>query len=79
MSIETILDTMQEQRQIVMNLDDLEITLLAKQIAFYAAMIDAANDDPLDDSYDHEMIMMVMERVFKGLVEEYQKKVNQLI
>lgn len=79
MDITAYLDIIQEQRQMVVDLDDLEVTLLAKQIAFYAAMINAANDDPLDEPENHTAVMHVMTRVFNGLVEEYQKKINLLI
>lgn len=73
---QSVLDVFKQQEDLVMALDNPEITEVAKRLAFYDAMIDAAEHDPLDDPEDHNEILQLMKTTRQELVETYQQLVN---
>ncbi len=66
-----------EQLEKVMELDVPEINQLAKKIAYYDAMIDAAEDSPLDEAEDQAELMQFFKETRQVLIEGYQSLVNE--
>ena len=67
---------LEEQRALVLALNDIPIIETAKDIAFYSAMLDAALDDPFDDEEDQEEILAYFKKNLQDLIETYQQLVN---
>lgn len=76
---EFVYKTIEEQLEICLALDDVALTETAKKIAYYNAMIDAAQDDPFDDAEEQEEILDYFKSVLKELTETYQGLVNDLL
>ena len=70
-------NTLANELDKVLALDVPEITELAKKIAFYDAMIDAATDDPLDDPEHQDELMQFFTEVRSELLSTYQELVNE--
>lgn len=75
-----VMKVFNDQKALVLALDDPAITELAKEIAFYSAMIDAALSDPDDDpefqEFQEEFLQIFKTRQTE-LVETYQSLVNE--
>lgn len=71
-----VMDVFKQQEATVVALDIPEITTLAKRIAFYDAMIDAAVCDPMDDEADQHQMLMYLKTHHYELVQQYQQLVN---
>lgn len=67
---------LEEQRALVLALNDIPIVETAKDIAFYSAMLDAALDDPFDDEEEQEEILAYFKKNLQELIETYQQLVN---
>lgn len=67
---------LEEQRALVLALNDIPIVETAKDIAFYSAMLDAALDDPFDGEEEQEEILAYFKKNLKELIETYQQLVN---
>lgn len=71
-----VYEVLETQRQKVLDIQSNEITILAKDIAFYSAMIDAAIDDPLTPEADQDEMLAFLKDELNKLVNVYQIKVN---
>jgi hypothetical protein len=56
-----------------------EVDICARNIAFFAAMIDAATEDPLDDDADQGEILEYLQGRMLFHVERYQEMMNVLL
>lgn len=72
-----LLNTINQYEAQVLAIDNEEVTQLAKKIAYYSAMIDAALDDPLDDDALQEETLAYLRKVHTEHVESYQILVNE--
>lgn len=70
---------LENQEKIVLDIKDPRVDLFAKKIAFYAAMIDAAKDDPMDDPDDQTEILESLELRLKHDIVTYQNLVNEYL
>ena len=70
-----ICETEREKVRVLEN-DLPEIAEMALDIAYYYAMLDAANDDPLDDEDEHTALTAYLLGRLKELIERYQSTVN---
>lgn len=71
--------TARQQEELVVALEDRRITDLAKRIAYYAAMIDAAEADPLDNPKEQQEILRHFRNVMNENVQTYQILVNEAL
>lgn len=71
-----VYNILEEQMTLVMNIDDPIIIEETKKIAFYAAMLDAALEDPMDDADDHAEMLEFLKKNITEHVETYQSLVN---
>lgn len=53
-----------------------EIVDLAQDIAYYTAMIDAAEDDPIEDLQTHEAIMRYFKKQREASMDRYMSLIN---
>jgi hypothetical protein len=74
-----VLNVIADQLQQVLRIDDPRVIREAKNIAFYSAIIDAAEDDPIEDAEDHADYLEFFNEHLTAHVEEYQKLVNELM
>lgn len=72
-----LLDIIEDQRKLVLELDDPKITHLAERIAYYSAMLDAAEADPMDEPELQEAMLAHFKDVLTKHIEEYQSLVNE--
>lgn len=75
----TVWLTIDEQRLMVHEINDERVIHLSKNIAYYSAMIDAAEADPLDDPDDHQEVLTFLRESLQRNIEEYQQLVNDLL
>jgi len=61
---------------LVINMTDSRIIKTALELAYYTAMLDAANDDPLDSYDDQEELCDMFEEKIQTLTEKFQSLVN---
>jgi hypothetical protein len=73
---EFVLDMLDKQEALVLRIEDPQVTLLAKKIAFYSAMIDAAVSEPDEDDIDQREFLELFRQRHTELVETYQALVN---
>lgn len=74
-----LITIVEEQHAKVRALAVQEITEVAEDIAYYSAMIDAAEDDPLNDREEHYAMLAYLKKEHKDLVEHYQSLVNSYL
>lgn len=73
-----IYDTIERELNKVVELKDPKVIETAMKLSFYVAMVDAAEDDPMDDEDQPEMLEFFAGRI-QELTREYQEIVNDLI
>ena len=61
---------------IVMSLDDPSIVSTAMRLSYYASMLDAAIDSPMDDAADQEQLLALFDEQIKSATDQFQKLVN---
>lgn len=66
-----------DYEETVLRIEDYAVTELAKKIAYYAAMINAAHDDPFEDDAEQDEILSFLTATQTQLVETYQNLVNE--
>lgn len=71
-----IYQVLDQQLELVLAIDDDEVTETAKKIAYYCAMIDAANDDPFDNADEQNEMLEYLAKNLTELIEKYQELVN---
>lgn len=72
-------DVLENQQKQVLLLNNPRLILEAKNIAFYAAMIDAAEDDPMSDPEEQiELLTHFRSKMYQH-VQVYQDLVNNLM
>lgn len=64
------------ERVKVLAIEDPKVDEAAKNIAYYAAMIDAAIDDPLDDTDEQEALLAYFKQNLEEHIEHYVPLVN---
>lgn len=74
-----VMKTIEDGRTQVLAIDDPAVILEAKNIAFYSAMIDAGEDDPVEDEDAHLEIINYLRFELKSHVETYQELTNELL
>ena len=74
-----LIKVVNDQRDLVLALEDPDITRHAKLIAYYSAMRDAAIDDPMDDPEDQKDILALLESRLQEHIETYQDLVNNAL
>ena len=68
-----------EQRLLVHEINDERVIHLSKNIAYYSAMIDAAEADPLNDPEDQQEVIAFLRETLQRNIEEYQQLVNDVL
>lgn len=79
MNTKIFFDVIESQLEIVMALEDQEVTETAKELSYYVAMLDAAEDDPMEDQDRQDVIVAVLKHRIQELTEQYQQLVNERI
>lgn len=72
-----VMNTIRTQHDHVVNLEDQVVTLWAKRVAFYYAMLIAADEDPLDDQEDQAEIIELLKKLLNDCSECYMESVNR--
>lgn len=72
-----VMNTIKTQHDHVVNLEDQVVTLWAKRVAFYYAMLIAADEDPLDDQEDQAEIIELLKKLLNDCSERYMESVNR--
>lgn len=70
---------LEDQRKQVVANDSPEITALAKDIAFYHAMLDAQASDPFSDADDDAELTQFLQSRLSERTTAYQIAVNQML
>lgn len=71
-----VLKTIKDYEQVCIAIDDPQINLAAKFVAYYSAMIDAAEDDPMEDVDEQAAILDYLKAEHKKHTENYQQLTN---
>ena len=74
-----LVTVVEQQEAIVTDLTDPRVDHAARFIAFYAAMIDAAKDDPMDTEEEQNDALAYFNDKLTHWVEHYQKLINELL
>jgi hypothetical protein len=74
-----VFQTLEEQKALVLALDDSAVTESAKSVAFYSAMLDAAPEDPLDDPKEMEEMLTYLKKCLAEELDTYMSLVNDLM
>ena len=74
-----VYEVIEEQLNIVVALTDPRVIETAMKLSFYMAMVDAANDDPMDEESDQQEMLVFFNNHIKELTNTYQQIVNDLI
>jgi hypothetical protein len=72
-----VLNTIKTQHAHVVDLEHQDVTYWAKSVAFYYAMLIAADEDPLDDPEDQAEIIEFFKKVLNNSSEHYMESVNK--
>lgn len=78
-NIDHLIEVIEDQHTLVTSLATPEIISVAHDLAFYYAMLDAAQDDPLDDEEEQTELVHYLMTQLKELVERYQTLVNDVL
>lgn len=70
-------NVMNSQLALVLNIVDPEVTDAAKRLAYYVAMLDAALDDPMDDSAEQAEVIEFLKTKLDEWTSTYQDLVNK--
>jgi len=76
MSIDNLVTITEEYLEMVIARTDDELDDVARRIAYYYAMKQAALDDPLDDDSDHAAMVNYFDDNLTELTEKYMDLVN---
>jgi len=77
MALEALMKEVSLQEALVMEMTDRLIISTALRLAYYTAMLDAANDDPLDSYDDQEEICNKFTAKIEELTWKFQDLVNE--
>lgn len=75
----TLIAIIKEQHDATLSLDDPQVTVLAKQIAFYSAMISAAEADPMESLFDRTVTRLHLRYQLERAFDAYVDRINELM
>ena len=74
--ISDLIAVMDEELQKVDAIPDSRVTHFATRVAFYAAMLDASEDDPIEDEDTHRAVWDYLTTQYREALDAYQSLVN---
>jgi len=75
----SLIAIIQEQHDATLSLNDPQVTVLAQQIAFYTAMIAAAEADPLESLFDRAVTRLHLRYRLEKAFDAYVDRINELM
>lgn len=75
----SVLKIVKDYEQTCIAIDDPQINLAAKFVAYYSAMINAAEDDPMEDAAEQAEMLEHLNHELKHHVEIYQQMINEKV
>lgn len=75
----SVLKIVKNYEQTCVAIDDPKVNLASKHIAYYSAMINAAEDDPFEDIDEQAEMLEYLNYELKQHVEIYQNLINAIV